>query len=58
MKLITRRLKRSIILEIAIRYPEESYPGAGTFNIAENHSLVGFKLTVENQIIHDILFSK
>lgn len=44
--------------ETVVRYPEGSYPGAGSFKIAENNNLVGFELTIENQIIHDVLFVK
>jgi hypothetical protein len=44
--------------ETAVRHPEGSYPGAGAFKIAESHDLVGFELTYENQVIHDVLFAK
>ncbi len=44
--------------ETAARHPEESYPGAGSFKIAENNDLLGFELTMENQVIHSVLFAK
>lgn len=44
--------------ETAARHAEESYPGAGAFRIAENQEMMGFELTIENQVIHDVLFAK
>lgn len=44
--------------ETAARHPEESYPGAGTSKIAESQDLLGFELTMENQVIHSVFFAK
>lgn len=44
--------------ETASRHPEETYQGSGSFNIAENNELVGFELTMEGQIVHNVMFAK
>lgn len=42
----------------ASRHAEEAYHGSGSFSIAENDGLVGFELTMEGQIVHEVMFAK
>lgn len=42
----------------AARHAEETYHGSGSLSIAENSGLVGFELTMDGQIVHEVMFSK
>ncbi|MDX9948064.1 MAG: hypothetical protein RBS38_11930 [Bacteroidales bacterium] len=40
------------------RHPDETYRGSGSFRIAENDSLVGFELAMQEQMIHSAVFAR
>lgn len=52
------------VLDLLDNYEKEKgiqdmdHCGAGSFHIVENNKLLGFNLTIENQLIHNVVFSK